>query len=143
MRDLASLCFLNRHTFVCGTLFGRINLDYLHPPKQSSTYKSAILADLLGEAKSPTLLTLFMVISCESLIKNIILFILVYCMQRFEIVFKICVKFPFQWACSNVKITIFEENCYSAAHKYNTSAPIRPGPGTRTPRNSVFWVYNI
>ena len=32
--------------FVCGTLFGRIKLNQLYSPKQSSTYKSAILADL-------------------------------------------------------------------------------------------------
>ena len=32
-------------TFVCGTLFGRIKLIKLYPPKQSSTYKSAILAE--------------------------------------------------------------------------------------------------
>jgi hypothetical protein len=32
--------------FVCGTLFGGITLNLLYSPKQSSTYKSAILADL-------------------------------------------------------------------------------------------------
>ena len=32
--------------FVCGTLCGRIKLNKIYSPKQSSTYKSAILADL-------------------------------------------------------------------------------------------------
>ena len=45
MRDFASLCFLNRHTFVCGSLFGGIKLNELYSPKQTSTYKSAILAE--------------------------------------------------------------------------------------------------
>ena len=50
MRDFASLYFINRHTtFVCGTLFLEIKLNYLHPRKQSSTYKSAILADIYIE----------------------------------------------------------------------------------------------
>ena len=52
MRDLASLYFLTRHTFVCGTLFRRIRKIEVYPPKQSGTYKSAILADIIREAKS-------------------------------------------------------------------------------------------
>ena len=45
MRGFASLCFLNRHTFVCGSLFGGIKLIELYSPEQTSTYKSAILAE--------------------------------------------------------------------------------------------------
>jgi hypothetical protein len=47
MRDLGSLSFLNRHTFVCGTLFPRIKLNYELALflKQSSTYKSSILIE--------------------------------------------------------------------------------------------------
>ena len=40
MRDLGSLYFLNRHTFVCGSLFRRIKLNELYPRKQTSTFKS-------------------------------------------------------------------------------------------------------
>jgi hypothetical protein len=32
-------------TFVCGSLFGRIKLNYLYQPEQTSTYKGAILAE--------------------------------------------------------------------------------------------------
>ena len=46
MRDLGSLYFLNRHTFVCGSLFPGIKLNELYSRKQTSTYKSAILADI-------------------------------------------------------------------------------------------------
>jgi hypothetical protein len=56
MRDLASLYFLTRHTFVCGTLFRRIRKIEVYQPKQSGTYKSAILADIIREAKSRNLL---------------------------------------------------------------------------------------
>ena len=45
MRGFASLYFLIRHPFVCGILFPGINLNYPYSWKQSSTYKSAILAD--------------------------------------------------------------------------------------------------
>jgi hypothetical protein len=38
MGDFGSLYFLNRHTFVCGTLFSGIKLN---------KYKSAILANIL------------------------------------------------------------------------------------------------
>ena len=46
MRDLGSLYFLIRHAFVCGTLFPGIKLNLLYPSQQSSTYKSAILAEI-------------------------------------------------------------------------------------------------
>jgi hypothetical protein len=49
MRDFASLfIILGKYcTFVlvCGTLFARIKLIKIYPPKKSSTYKSAILAE--------------------------------------------------------------------------------------------------
>ena len=53
MGDFASLYFLNRHTFVCGTLFRRIKLNQIYLPKQSCTYKSAILAEL-GDIEKPS-----------------------------------------------------------------------------------------
>jgi hypothetical protein len=43
MRDLASLYFLIRHTFVCGTLLRQIKLNLLYLPNQSRTYKNIIL----------------------------------------------------------------------------------------------------
>ena len=46
MRNLASLYFLNRHTFVCGSLFPGIKLNQLYRRKQTSKYKSAILAQI-------------------------------------------------------------------------------------------------
>jgi hypothetical protein len=47
MRGFASLIvILGKYcTFVCGTLFGGIKLIKIYPPKQSSTYKSEILAE--------------------------------------------------------------------------------------------------
>ena len=59
MGDFASLYFLIHHTSgtsVCGTLFLGIKLsqpDELFSPKQTSAYKSAILAEIIREAKSP------------------------------------------------------------------------------------------
>ena len=44
-RVLGSLILGKYCTFVCGNLFGRIKLIEVYPPKQSSTYKSAILAE--------------------------------------------------------------------------------------------------
>ena len=44
----ASLYFLNRHTNVGGTVSPRIKLNQLYLRKRSSTYKSAILADING-----------------------------------------------------------------------------------------------
>ena len=46
MRDFGSLYFFNHQPFVCGTLFPGIKLNLLYSWKQSSTYKSAILADI-------------------------------------------------------------------------------------------------
>ena len=37
MRDLGSLIPGKYRTFLCGTLFGRMKLNKLYPPKQSST----------------------------------------------------------------------------------------------------------
>jgi hypothetical protein len=46
MRDFGSLYFPIRHTFVCGTLFRVIKLIQIYPPKQSSTYKNVMLAEI-------------------------------------------------------------------------------------------------
>ena len=46
MRDLGSLILGKYCTFVGGILFGRIKLDLLYPPKQSSTYKVQYLPSI-------------------------------------------------------------------------------------------------